>query len=293
MATQEEYVKVRNYSEVDQYVFDEEEKRRWEFPANSVMVLPKRIVTLFLNQRGKYVRPYQPIQFPDIPGPKTWVANMTGNPFAEASKVSAKGENVPNPNLKARILSWKMRQDQESERDKDGFLIVTNLPPVTIEIPPYTRIEVPTRVAEFLEARDGHQDPESQGRVMLCRGVTEFEPNMSWRLDDIRIYAYLVDKKIDIIGEFKAEELHPKTNIYSTEETKQALMRMLFFRLVDERFPLPTREEFALAKGTAETNINKEPKIESNIPKRGPGRPRKDENAHPSVPIEIPSPVSL
>lgn len=281
--------------------------------AREIRPVPDTIADGFLDQRPKFVREYSGV-ICDIrrPGePLVWLANVTGNPFlpkiiSRIRVVKGREETFEkvNPLTIPTVFTQKhgrgTRVEGEQHEAKSyhlGFAIIS--------LPPFTRHPFPYSIAEWLVVRDGRQDEGHVGKIVQCRAPQEdgFEPNMTWTLDDMRLYADLVDRGQSIVVSDKALMGIGPADTYETnvdvEKAKVALYRMLFFKLVNEKISLPDRTVFARAKAQRDAYAERDdgaPPLESNIPtqeepklmlnldkadrrlekKRGPGRPRKE-----------------
>lgn len=272
------FLRLENMSEYPQSVFDEEGVRH-TIPEYEVRTFSEDIGEKFLAERTQFVRMFTPTIIPSKPGmPTAWVANMTGNPFlpseVEVERV-IHGEltkiKVPNPLKVPCTLNFEFAQDQEVVRNEDDAHgdDVINHPPHKLRLPPYSRQSVPADMAMWMQERDGLQDPAHIGKVKRCRapGENGFEPNETWKYDDIRIYAALIDDKhIDLDTEFPAEERLAEDNI---PKARDGLLRSVFFRIVDTRFSMPTRAAFERAKANLEKELEK-----ATAPDKPPGNRR-------------------
>ena len=123
--------------------------------------------------------------------------------------------------------------------------------PVQIQLRPYERQLVSISFARWFHNRASFQPPHKQGNIRICRGPSEFEPNPTWSLNDMLLYANMVDEgfftKEKIAHEFgdekqwegKPDELH--NHIVK-------LWQFLFHRLVDDEYALPSQAAFEKRK---------------------------------------------
>jgi hypothetical protein len=207
---------------------------------------------------------YSPAKMPQPePGEDIiWVANMTGNPFVPATvtlKRIKDGQEidyvVPNPLRKASPLRQMMGVGQKWQKNiKTGEEECLNLPKIEIVLPAYQRLRVGRQMADWLLRRDGAQERHHVGKIMVCRGPSYFEPNESWDLDDIRLYAEWIDTQTfvrnhpehgDVLGPAKFE----LPNEEAIHDAKVDLLHKLFFKLVDQRYGLLTETEFDTVRG--------------------------------------------
>jgi hypothetical protein len=218
----------------------------------------KSIAKLFLKEYPQYIKEFVPQKIP-APRPEErmeWVANVSGNPmepefvYVPGKKKEDPPMKVENPKRQPLSLSFKYKEDQivVSNDTNEGGNDVFDQPPIDIVLPPYERLLVPQRIAFFVLQRDNMQyDKHRKGRVITCRAPSDFEPNSTWDLDDVRVYAHLVDphtfdKKL-MQETFKSKGgLHGQHQ--KIEETKRNLLRHLFFWLVHPRYALPNEPGF-------------------------------------------------
>jgi len=253
----EGWIQLENHSEMPQHVYDGEGVR-FTIPEFEVRIFPRDVAAQFLTERQRFVQKFIPVAIPQKEGmPNAWVANMTGNPFlpseVEVNRV-LHGEltkiQVANPVKTPQTLNFEFGRDQTTikmEDDPNGDDVI-NHPPYKFRLPPYQRHKVPADIAMWMQERDGNQDDVHQGKVRLVRApaVDGFEPNETWDYDDVRIYAALIDdKSIDVDVEYPPEKSLAEDAV---PKAKDGLLRALFFRIVDERFALPTRTAFTRAK---------------------------------------------
>lgn len=257
--TTAEVVVLRNITDVPQHIFVND--RRETIHGQQTRALPGNIAKLFLEQRGKFVIRHEAPRMPVMPGYSgVWLANGTGNPFLPA-KISIQvhdkrtnmyvDELVDNPMRRPQYVRERVGQGQvvQPSREGDGEESV-NLPKVTVEIPPYERVLVPGPLATVLLNRDDSRELHNRGQVRLCRAPGGFEPNETWGLDEIRTYASLLDP-VGLLPFMQSKyeghippEIYFKGNKSAMAEAKKKLLDILFFRLIDEQYTLPTQEEF-------------------------------------------------
>jgi len=188
-----------------------------------------------------------------------WVANMTGDPDARATvpqkvlvgKGSWGTQEVTNPLKEAREIRRQMQGAMVEQMGKAG-LEGLNLLPITISVPPYQRRKLPTHIGKWFLQRSAMGTP---GAVIKSRAKSNFEPDLKWELDDMRVYLQLVDSSVtghDLGATFKKlksevsrqrkggeEELRKKVRA-----AKEILMKRLHKRLADPRYRLPSKSEF-------------------------------------------------
>lgn len=202
---------------------------------------PRDMADVLLAQRGKYIQPYRPLYIPPSPGEAiTYIANVTGNPHApemltkkrfDKSRGIEEEFQIPNPIRVAKILEYELQSEQVVQMGQGGSKESYSFPPKRVKVPSTMRLPVPRSVAEWLIRRDAQGDDDSRGSLIECRGPSDFEPNESWPLEDMLLYASMVDKQANWKKFAKGEDDHEK---------KLNLYRAVFNRLVDERFqPVP------------------------------------------------------
>lgn len=207
----------------------------------------------------------------------TWIANMTGNPSA-AEKVSSqvyskdtlrwKEVQVTNPNKAPRVLSRELKGGHTAFIAKDGGLVQITNPSKTIALKPFQRRRLKTDEAEWFIMCDGSSGT-GRGAAIISRGPATFEPDMSWSLDDMRVFLRLCDanaalgddeqmlatkaqKETDKLARAakKGDDKEWLKNEVKSQlkegirKAKNAVYQTLFFKLVDPGYSLPSRAEF-------------------------------------------------
>ena len=187
-----------------------------------------------------------------------WIANMTGDPDA-SDQVDTKvfkdkhwvTEKTPNPKKDAIEISRELDLGMREYVGQDGSPAGLNMGKKRIIIPPYQRIELPESEAYWFLNRDHQQMSEMRGAALRSRAPSNFEPDMSWSLDDMRDYLRLCDSKVDI-GPTQAEVTNRcrarKDRERATEvavfEAKLACMKRIHFRVCNPAIRLPLRAQF-------------------------------------------------
>ena len=198
-------------------------------------------------------------QQPDV----VWVANMTGNPDAPdviKAKLFFNRQwqmiDTENPKKKARPLVMHCDQGMRSYTAKDGALEALNLPKKEIKIPPYKRRALPINEAKWWLNRDAVSETHYRGQSIKSRPPTDFEPNArdidEWGLDDLRAYLRLLDpgaetgrSQATVVTEAKKRGHRKDEEVFAhVEEEKHLALKRIYFRLVDPRYPVPTKSEF-------------------------------------------------
>jgi len=257
---QTETFTLENWTDVEQFIWLGNERK--VIPPFSKRPFDEKTALTFLEACGRYVGIYRPAKLHGEPGEeKVWIANMTGTPFAPLKIQRQRKwrgdwiyEDVDNPMRVPRPLRYQMSIGQKVIDDPNtpGEHIALKQPRVPIELPIRARVLVGQSTAEFLFARDSYQEPALRGQIIPCREPSSFEPNDTWHLDDLRLYAALFHAQsfapwIDPAkGTVKSEASYK--NADEMELARVALLDVLFYRLVDERFPLVPEQEFKLRK---------------------------------------------
>jgi hypothetical protein len=223
--------------------------------------VPRALGIYFLEKRPGIVIEYTAAVIPEIGANEkwAWVANVTGNPFLPKKvyerivrKNEEKVTELDNPLALPTPLSYYMAQSQivqQAPKDPNSTECL-NLPKKLVRIPPYKRIMVGERTAEWMLRRDQQQLRHHVGKVILCEAPSDFEPNESWHLNDIRDYAVYVDSDVfrndhpefgDVLG---PDEQSIGLNDQVMLDTKIQLLHKLFFRIVDPAYAKPSEHEF-------------------------------------------------
>ena len=225
---------------------------------------------------------------------RIWVANTTGNPD-QPEKIKTKHwvnkqwqfVDVDNPVKAPRIIKKTMQGAMVEVIAKDGAPEGLNLLPQEIRLPPYTRAPLPKNIATWALNREGRKDKEQGVTLIKSRAPTDFEPNMGWSLDDMKLYLSFVDpdapavpsqadvenqNKKELNAEFRRkvggstkgkledlEEFVAEAVQGLVHQAKRDAMKRLFFRLADPAYKLPTRAQFEELK----TGRKLKPKVEA------------------------------
>ena len=210
---------------------------------------------------------------------RIWIANATGNPD-QPDKIKIKqfvnkqwqAVEIDNPVKEPRAIKKSMQGPMVEVIAKDGNPEGLNLFPYEMKLPPYTRAPLPKNMATWALNRESHKDRE-QGIVLIkSRAPSEFEPNMGWSLDDMKLYLAFVDpdatpvpsqadvenqNKKELNAEFRRkvggstkgkledlEEFVAEAVQGLVHQAKRDAMKRLFFRLANPSYTLPTRAQF-------------------------------------------------
>lgn len=235
-----------NTTDIEQTAYTPDGKR-YSLAPHEVRPLVRDVAEAFLTQRSKFVQTYQAVYIPPSPGESiTWIANATGNPFQPAELVRVRLNRqtgideefkIPNPLFIARPVEMALSKSQTiSDSRQGGFKESFSHPPSMVKIPPLTRVPVPRTVAEWLLRRDAQMGDGYQGSLVECRGPSDFEPNESWPLDEMMLYAEAMD------GKTSWKKHIPKNG--DDHDKKMAFYKALFFRLIDESYALVDKTYF-------------------------------------------------
>ena len=262
----EERVTLENVSDVRQSIMfnpdDEDEAaelREYALPEYAVLDFEPAVARAFLLRRGKYVRPYEPVQLPPPePGePVVYLANMTGSPFHEPEvtvTLFERGKQVdrtmPNPLRTPQTLSHVMmggeviqpcRHDPTSKES-------INLPPTIIKLPPFRRYKMGMTLADWLIKRDLAQIPGLSGAVAIVSEPRQYEPQRHWGLVRMQAYAGRVDpdrfsEKDPQFGRLMRARTEAFKSDADEREVCVELWQAIWFRLLDERYGAPNQQE--------------------------------------------------
>lgn len=244
-----------NGSDVPQSVYDPNGRRHTLEP-HQVLPLPGKVAKQFLDERGKFVTIWKPVSVPFArPGESVvYIANVTGSPFLsekvahkyldKATKLE-KVEMIPNP-LRVPFPITRMYPQPQRIGDSPGGTKTTfSTPPLPVRIPPWHRLPVPQSCADWLLRRDAQQDEKVVGGLVLAREPSSFEPNETWELPEILVYSRMVDDSAQgWVPEREVWKAIMENDDTRTAELKIQLLNTLFYRLVDERWTLPTKQAF-------------------------------------------------
>ncbi len=186
-----------------------------------------------------------------------WLANMTGDPdLPEKIEVRVKTKDgyklevFDNPYAKAITIRGEMDGGMREETDSQTGLQGLNLGKIPIAIPAYSRREVPYHIGQWLLNRDANGrfvTPPAQGRLVLSRQPSNFEPDMSWELDEMRCYLRMMDDKA-VLGPSEEEVIEASKGDHDYESkllsAKVQCMRRLHFRLAHPGKRLYSKAEF-------------------------------------------------
>jgi hypothetical protein len=186
----------------------------------------------------------------DVTGVDTmWVANITGDPDAPdmvtgEPYMNKQGEKVipqfPNPRKNAMVVKRPYDLGQQPYIEKDGSESALNLAKIMVVIPPLGRRQLSKDIGEWMLNRDRITDPGARGRLMKSRAPSSFEPDMTWPLDEMRIYIKLCDASKEV----GASEATITAEGGDVDAAKRTLWPRLFMLLVNPEVRLPTRQEF-------------------------------------------------
>lgn len=140
-----------------------------------------------------------------------------------------------------------------------------NLGQKKLSIPAYKRTPLPKNEATWFVYRDAVAAGRGKPMSVYSRAPSDFEPDMTWTLDDMRSYLKLTDADA-VLGD--SEETIERTvkkgrfKKYGQEaidsaidDAKRACLKRVFFRLVNPAFSLPTPREFSEFMGDKSSNV--------------------------------------
>lgn len=251
----EDYTILQNADGRDKHVWEVDSGIQHTIYAHEVRAFPDGLAKMFLDQHPRFVHIQRKTEIHLKPDERAvWIANVTGNPHAkdevDVSKIvdgKERWNRIPNPHRKPQALKFRMHQDQIWYGPPDDRKCL-NPAPFDVHIPPYERVQLSANMADTILNRSMFVSAvEEKGKVRPCRAPGQFEPNVTWQLDDIRMYANIVDGKLFSLEAlettYKAEASYAGDK-NAIAEAKLALLHALFFCLIDDAFSLPTREGF-------------------------------------------------
>lgn len=189
-----------------------------------------------------------------------WLANMTGNlDLPEKIKVRVmdsetrryKEIEAPNPKRDPKPQIREYDAGSWEAKDVIGQPFWYNYPKIPIKLAAFTRKPFTREIATWMLTRDGRMVDGRAGSLIQSRAPTHFEPDMKWSLNDARAYLRCIDPKAELgmdeeqlVKKAQQKKLTKEQTVALLRDTKDTLLKRLFFRLADPRFQLPTREEF-------------------------------------------------
>jgi hypothetical protein len=244
-------VQVLNDSGVEKTIYETGTGVRYTIAAHTVLPVPENVAQQFLGSHPRYCKIFKPVEIPHIDSDeRVWIANMTGSPFVAATFEVYQGDDKPpkvyqNLLFKAQPLTFTWYRGQENiGTPEEPFY--KNVPPITIEVLPFRRDPYPKRIADWLVQRCQTAPFPYTNLLREVRAPSDFEPNETWSLADMRLYASMIDPEF-FTRDFLNEKFPREESIKDPSrvgEIKQLLYQYLFFRLVDDEFSLVTREGF-------------------------------------------------
>lgn len=250
-----ELKKVRNLTNKEQFVVYK--GKQILLPAGETLDMDVKVADLFLERCEGAVESVLDIGgiYSVDSSDEVWVANMTGNPDAPPEvpvKRSDKGRwyttNVPNPNKPPRTVSRQMKRGMKEVMGRSGVEAL-NLLPKTIKVPAYKRIKMPKHIARWFLNRVSMSGTSDCAK---SRAPAAFEPDDTWALDDLRRFLQLTDSEAHLgATEWKLRSVKrgsgPNGKALTDRairEAKEMLLKRIYFRLVEPKYRLPTRQEF-------------------------------------------------
>jgi hypothetical protein len=288
---------VRNISKVEQYTIHD--GARHVVPPLATVPVLAEIADRLIDECSPHIQLQGGVNTLDDPewgGERMWLFNATGDPDVPKTVtvrriVNRRNEDVEidNPLAKPKVVSRKYHRGQKPGKDRAGQDCWIPLGSSIKEMWPYTRVSFPKPVADWMLSQDSYL--EVSGEIKRAREPSSFEPNKDWDYDDLRVYAGIIDSKIN--PGMSREEIKTKTArgrkyrgmreeaVLATE--KDVLWRRIFFRISIPLYRIPTREEFDLIRAEV-LGLNKESEEEEEppTPKRR-GRPPKKSAEQPAA----------
>lgn len=298
---------VRNISRVEQYVIIE--NRRHAIGPHQIRVFEDAIANQFVARCHPFVIDEGGINAIDEDRPRgdrVWIYNLTGNPDVPKEieiQQSVKGGRVervkiPNPLAEGQPVH-RMKGGGEETKTVHGELTSVRHPARELIVHPWTRKAFDKDDAQWMLQREANRAPHMQ-MLARSRAPGPNEPNETWGLHELIVYARIVDTNCPIVpNEATLEKWYadgykdaiserllvdvshlPLQRVMA--EAKNLMVRRLFYRVADVRYQLPTKEEF---NQLAEQYLTDPDwlKAEKAPGARGPGRPRKDEEQRAAV----------
>jgi hypothetical protein len=280
-------VTIRNTTNKQPYIITDDGQRIALTP-HETRTVALEVAFKFIEQYPKAVVREQEINAvaEDIPvAERVYLYNATGGPDEKETLIVTKftkqgqvHEEIKNPKHEAFTLSYELDGGQRLVGED-----LLNLASRKVRVAPYTRMAFTKDTAENLLRRDAGQLNEMRGCIRHARAPQSFEPDDNWDLEDLQLYAKTIDshglgKKVGKTVQTLEKEItrgkhEGKTLETVIAEAKTALLKMLFFRIVDPAYRLPDKDEWTRLKAAREKSKT-EPKTEGAPKKRG--RPKKD-----------------
>jgi hypothetical protein len=244
-------------------VYDEDGVRH-EIPPLGRVSLPAPLAREFLAKHPRWVHLYEEKPIPRVEGERNvYIANVTGSRMLPQDVEEVKNVDgrdvvkvIPNPNRTKQVLKFELHGAQRIV-GPDSSRKTKKDPNFTAELEPLRRYALPENYANTILQRCARvPKPYMAGRVVRVPEPAEYEPNETWNLDDIRLYAYLTDpthfteKRITHeyppLSTFRDSD--GKLNKSEVTASKRRLLEDLFPALIDDRYTKPTRAGFEKAK---------------------------------------------
>lgn len=263
---------VRNTSRVEQYVIID--GRRHAVAPYQIKVFDADIATAFLERCAPHCISEGGINSIDEDQPfgeRVWLYNLSGNPdvpqeitIEEYEKGKQVKRSIPNPQFEGRVIGHKLGGGEKIVSVR-GEVTSLRYPPRQLMLYPWTRKAFEKEHAEFFLKRE-NEHAISHRLAVRSRAPSGFEPNDSWELNDLVLYAKTVDSKCIITPTTQTIEAWHKagrrddltdrlgfdcTVLPAFSVINQAtglMMRRIFFRVANPLYPLPSRSDFESIK---------------------------------------------
>lgn len=253
-------IKLKNMTDAPKAVWQEAEGKdpvEYRLEPHGAEAFDREIAELFLAQYPGLVMEHVQTSVPDQPitkgtgvYPRLWVVNGTGNPFLpETLIIPPKKDSdlpitIPNPNRDPKTLKWDLAPTEIPIDNGDGTKSAVRIPGSPVVLAAMERISMPAPLVTVLMDRDGLSP--YPGKLQHCREPQPWEASPSWDLDDLVIYAHLVDPRFFTRERIAAHKWASSRCEDQTEErsAKKELWSYLFFRIVDRNYGLPSKQVF-------------------------------------------------
>lgn len=213
-----------------------------------------------------------------------WVANMTGNKIKEASKDMVKHADTiegkrtvvefENPMREPIILSfsyWDPKKVFTDPGDRDVSYSFS-YPEKKFVLYPYQRKPITETMALHIFAGISNQDQiYKKNKMQVVRAPAPFEPDDTWALDELCVYAKMLDTK-NMLNIFTTPimierfKFGKKKTPLEEERAKGDLLKCLFFFIVDPEYILIEPKEFndKLLEAKKKSSVNPGEKVRLN-----------------------------
>lgn len=189
-----------------------------------------------------------------------FIANWTGNPDAEDEvtlrRFDKKEKGFVNKKFvnmlkEPRTVYRVLGGSQRIIMTKVGTETFFNEPKRPFEFPAFQVVEVPAEDAETILSEDQHAPDYLRGELRQVPAPSIFQPDMTWKLDDMRAYLKWMKPDSNLGPDTAMLEAQAKSENKNLEglvlKAKYLLMKRLFFVVYDSMYRRPTKAEFDAA----------------------------------------------